>query len=281
MLIPVDLHCHSIYSDGSHSIEEVMQLVRTNHGKYIAITDHDTVDGLALANNKAQEYGLSLINGVEISVTWQDNLIHIIGLGVDYKNSKLISNLDNLRNQRIKRGMEIAKKLETYGISGAFDGAMKYCTYPNSLSRTHFAKFLVENGYATQSNVFNKFLSVGKIAYVKQEWASLSDAIDWIKISGGIAIIAHPSRYKLGYNRLEQLIIDFKTLGGIGIEVYSSSHDVRAINTIAKLSVKYNLLASSGNDFHNINAYPRVLVGLTPQLPTMCNTVFDHLGICI
>jgi predicted metal-dependent phosphoesterase TrpH len=280
MLIPVDLHCHTTHSDGSHTTEEVFQFIEKNNGKYIAITDHDTIAGLPHANAICNNYNLSVINGVEISVTWEkDTLIHILGLGIDYTNQELINNLANLRNQRIQRGHDIAKKLENYGIKNAFEGAMQYCAYPESLSRTHFAKFLVANGHAKQNNVFNKFLAPNKIAYVKQQWAELQDAINWINNSGGVAIIAHPARYRLGHTKLEQLIVEFKLCGGRGIEVYSSSHDERDINTIANLSVKYNLLATGGNDFHNIKEYPKLTVGLIPELPTKCITIFETLGI--
>ena len=279
MLLPIDLHCHTIFSDGSHSIEELFQLVKENNGKYIAITDHDTISGLEHANLIVDQYNLNLINGVEISVTWENNLIHIVGLNINHKDQILYQNLDNLRNKRLERGQEIAKKLEKVGIKGAFEGALKYCTYPNSLSRTHFAKFLVDNGYAKQNNVFNKFLAKDKIAYVKQEWASLENAISWINNSGGIAIIAHPARYKLGYSVLTKLILEFKLLGGGGIEVYSSSHNIKDINSMANLAIKYNLLASAGNDFHSINSFPKMHVGLTPKLPERCLPIFYSLGI--
>lgn len=279
MLLPVDLHCHTIFSDGSHNIEDVFQLVKNNNGKYLAITDHDTISGLEHANLIVKNYNLNLINGVEISVTWENNLIHIVGLNINHKDQELKTNLDNLRDKRLKRGQEIAKKLANVGIQNAFEGALKYCTYPNSLSRTHFAKFLVDNGYAKQNNVFNKFLAKDKVAYVKQEWTSLENAINWINNSGGIAIIAHPARYKLSHSSLNKLILEFKLLGGLGIEVYSSSHSVRDINTVANLATKYKLLASAGNDFHSINAYPKMNVGLTPILPEKCLPIFSHLRI--
>jgi predicted metal-dependent phosphoesterase TrpH len=279
MLLPIDLHCHSIFSDGSHTIEDIFQAVKDNNGKYIAITDHDTISGLEHANSIVTKYELILINGVEISVTWDNHLIHIIGLNIDYRDQILKQNLDSLRNKRLERGKEIAKKLESFGIKGAFEGALKYCTYPESLSRTHFAKFLVDHGYARQNNVFNKFLAKDKIAYVKQEWTSLENAINWINNSGGLAIIAHPSRYKLNYTTLNKLILEFKLLGGVGIEVYSSSHNIKDINTITNLASKFNLLASAGNDFHNINAFPKMQVGLTPKLPERCSPIFSRLGI--
>ncbi|MCE2705654.1 MAG: PHP domain-containing protein [Proteobacteria bacterium] len=278
--IPVDLHCHSTYSDGAHSVKEVLDFVKANNGKHIALTDHDTVNGLAEARIYAKELELKLIGGVEISVTWDKNvLIHILGLGVDENNQNLVTNLQKLRSFRYLRGEKIAAQLEKAGIPNALEGALKYCQEKEALSRTHFARFLVENGYAKANRVFEKYLAIGRTGYVPQVWAELSDAVSWIKNSGGVAVIAHPARYKLTRTKLLRLISDFKTCGGEGIEVISSSHSESECMDIARIAQECNLLASMGTDFHNINNYPKVNVGLNYPLPAICNPIYPRLGI--
>ncbi len=279
--IPIDLHCHSNNSDGAHTVTEVLDMVKANGGKHIALTDHDTTEGIKEAREYATKIGLELIAGVEISVTWQKNiLIHIIGLNIDENNQELIENLAQLRSFRYLRGQEIAKQLAKIGIDGAFEGALKYCSTPEALSRTHFARFLVDNGYAKANRVFDKYLTTGKPGYVMQTWASLKDAVTWIKNSGGIAVIAHPCRYKLTRTKLLQLIDEFKQFGGEGIEVISSSHSQTDSISIAQIATETNLLASLGTDFHNIlNNYPKVNVGMNYPLPQTCNPVYLKLGI--
>ena len=279
--IPIDLHCHSNNSDGAHSVTDVLDMVKFNGGKYIALTDHDTVNGILDAKSYAKLIGLELISGVEVSVTWEKNvLVHIIGLGVDETNPELITNLNLLRSYRCKRGEEIAKQLAKVGINGSYEGALKYCSNPEALSRTHFARFLVDNGYAKANRVFDKFLTTGKPGYVFQTWASLKDAVSWIKNSGGIAVIAHPCRYKLTRTKLLKLVDDFISYGGQGIEVISSSHTQTDCMNITQIALEKHLLASLGTDFHNIeNNYPKINVGMNYPLPVKCKPVYTELGI--
>jgi 3',5'-nucleoside bisphosphate phosphatase len=278
--IPVDLHCHSTYSDGAHGVKEVLTFVKANNGKNIALTDHDTVSGLKEAKIYAKELELNLIGGVEISVTWDKNtLIHILGLGINENNPELIANLQNLRSFRYLRGEKIAQQLEKAGIPNALAGALKYCQEKESLSRTHFARFLVENGYAKSNRVFEKYLTNGRVGYVPQIWATLADAVSWITNSGGIAVIAHPARYKLTRTKLIRLITEFKECGGEAIEVISSSHSEEECMNIARISKEYNLLASMGTDFHNIDTYPKVNVGLNYPLPSICSPIYPRLGV--
>jgi predicted metal-dependent phosphoesterase TrpH len=279
--IAVDLHCHSTYSDGALSIKEVLDLVHSNGGKYIALTDHDTITGVAEAREYATHLGLNFISGVEISVTWEKNtLIHIIGLNIDEKNPVLVENLAQLRANRFLRGQKIAEKLEKVGVHNALDGALQFCENKDNLSRTHFSRFLTQNGYAKPGKAFDKFLAPGKPAYVPQTWATLKDAVTWIRESGGIAVIAHPSRYKLTRTKLVALITEFKSYGGEGIEVISSSHSIADSLNIATLARVHHLLCSIGSDFHNINeSYCKITVGLNYPLPVGCNPIYDKLGI--
>ncbi|MCC2625967.1 MAG: phosphatase [Burkholderiales bacterium] len=280
-MLPVDFHCHSTYSDGSYSIEEVLNMAKANGGKYIAITDHDTVNGVAKAREYAKSIGLNFFGGVEISVTWEkNNLVHIVGLNIDENNKILVDNLNNLRSNRFKRGEKIAEKLEKAGIPNALEGAMKYCNSTEALSRTHFMRFLVDSGYAKASNAFDKYLAPGKVAYVPQTWASLEDAIKWITDSGGIAIIAHPSRYKFTRTKLLRLIDDFKQCGGRGIEVISSSHSKEDANNIAIIANNHDLLCSMGSDFHTIETFRTIKVGINHPLPNeQCKPIYTELGI--
>jgi predicted metal-dependent phosphoesterase TrpH len=272
-MVPVDLHCHSNYSDGGYPVEALLDLVKSNAGLHIALTDHDTVSGIQVAKEYASTIGLNLLSGVEISVTWNATTIHIIGLGVNETDITLNNNLEQLRQGRIERGHRIAAGLARVGIADAFAGAMKYCTNPNALSRTHFFKFLVNSGYANSRQAFDKYLIKGRAGYVAVQWTTLENAVKWIVESGGIAIIAHPLRYKFTRTKLVKLIMQFKYYGGQGIEVMNS-HDIIA------LAKQYKLLASVGNDFHDDSTnYHNAKVGLTQQLSTDCDNVFSLLNI--
>ena len=280
-LIPIDFHCHSTNSDGALSVKEVLDLAKANGGKYISLTDHDTVDGVAEARSYANEIGLNFFGGVEISVTWTGNtLIHVLGLNVDENNQELVNNLNLMRNTRIERGRRIASNLAKVGIYNAFEGAMKYCNNEKALSRTHFNKFLVANGHAKPGKAFDKYLAPGRPGYVAQQWASLEDAVKWITNSGGIAVIAHPSRYKFTRTKLLRLIEEFKQYGGRGIEVISSSHSKDDAMNIAHIAKVTGLLSSMGSDFHSIDAnFKKILVGVNYPLPDICDPVYKEFGI--
>lgn len=280
-MLPVDFHCHSTYSDGSYTVREVLDMALANGGKYIALTDHDTVDGIKEARDYARNIGLTFFAGVEISVTWEsNNLIHIIGLNIDETNHDLVDNLNKLRSSRYLRGQKIADNLAKIGIAGALEGAMKYCSNIEALSRTHFSRFLVDSGYAKEGKAFEKYLAPGKAGYVAQVWASLEDAVKWITNSGGIAIIAHPCRYKFTQTKLLRLINDFKQYGGTGIEVISSSHSKEDASNISTLAYNCGLLCSLGSDFHTLETFRTIKVGINYPLPQkQCIPVYTKLGI--
>lgn len=281
-LIPLDFHCHSTYSDGAFSVEKLLDRVKINGGKYIALTDHDTVDGISTAKLYAKKIGLNFIAGVEISVTWdKNNLVHIIGLNIDENNTTLVNELKNLQNKRFSRGNQIAANLAKVGIPNALDGAMKFCSNINALSRTHFSRYLVEAGFAKPGKAFAKFLAPNKPGYVPITWASLEDAVKWITNSGGIAIIAHPCRYEYTRTKLLKLINEFKSYGGLGIEVISSSHSKDDAYKIGLIAEQQDLLASIGSDFHNDNeSYRTINVGINHKLPPYnCKAVYTAIGI--
>ena len=280
-LVPVDFHCHSTYSDGSYPVKEVLDMAKANGGKYIALTDHDTINGIKEAREYAKNIGLTFFAGVEISVTWgNNNLIHILGLNIDENNQNLVDNLNKLRSYRFQRGQKIAANLAKAGIPDAFEGAMKYCSNIEALSRTHFLRFLVDSGYAKPGRAFEKYLAPGKVGYVAQVWATLEDAVKWITDSGGIAVIAHPSRYKFTRTKLLRLIDDFKQCGGRGIEVVSSSHSKEDAYSIATIANNHDLLCSQGSDFHTLETFRTIKVGINHPLPyTDCKAIYTEFGI--
>lgn len=278
--LPIDLHCHTTHSDGALSVRELLTLAKENGARYQAITDHDTVDGISEARRVGAELGINIISGVEISVTWQKgNLVHIVGLGVDENNQQLVTELAKLRASRLERGRRIGINLAKIGISGAFEGALALADKPESLSRTHFNRWLINQGHAKEGKAFERYLAPGKPGYTQQTWADLSDCVRWITESGGIAVIAHPGRYNFTRSKLIRLIEEFKSFGGQGIEVISSSHSLLEQENIASLCNHYDLLASCGSDFHQIESYRKIRPGGNKMIPAGLKTVFPFLGI--
>lgn len=268
-----DLHSHSTVSDGSLSPEQLVARAIDQGVDVLALTDHDGTEGIIAAQAAAQGTKLSLVTGVEISVTWGSSTIHILGLKVDHKNASLQKGLEKIRDYRKERAVKIAERLEKSGISGAYEGASQYAS-PVMLGRVHFAKFLVDKGHAKNINdVFKRYLVRNKPGYVSGEWATLAQAVNWINGAGGQAVIAHPARYKMTATKLRRLITEFKELGGVGLEVVSGRQHPEEIKTLAKLANDFNLLASCGSDFHSPdNTW--VELGRLPELPSSVNPIW-------
>jgi predicted metal-dependent phosphoesterase TrpH len=268
-----DLHSHSTVSDGSLSPEHLVARAIDQGVDVLALTDHDGTEGIIAAQAAAQGTKLSLVTGVEISVTWGSSTIHILGLKVDHKNKALQKGLKKIRDYRKERAFKIAERLEKSGISGAYEGASQYAS-PVMLGRVHFAKFLVDKGHAKNINdVFKRYLVRNKPGYVSGEWATLAQAVNWINGAGGQAVIAHPARYKMTATKLRRLITEFKELGGVGLEVVSGRQHPEEIKTLAKLANDFNLLASCGSDFHSPdNTW--VELGRLPELPSSVNPIW-------
>jgi predicted metal-dependent phosphoesterase TrpH len=268
-----DLHSHSTVSDGSLSPEHLVARAIDQGVDVLALTDHDGTEGITAAQAAAQGTKLSLVTGVEISVTWGSSTIHILGLKVDHKNKALQKGLKKIRDYRKERAFKIAERLEKSGISGAYEGASQYAS-PVMLGRVHFAKFLVDKGHAKNINdVFKRYLVRNKPGYVSGEWATLAQAVNWINGAGGQAVIAHPARYKMTATKLRRLITEFKELGGVGLEVVSGRQHPEEIKTLAKLANDFNLLASCGSDFHSPdNTW--VELGRLPELPSSVNPIW-------
>lgn len=264
-----DLHSHSTASDGALSPEDLIARAIVQGVNVLALTDHDGTEGIAAAQQASQNTELTLIPGVEISVTWGGGTVHIIGLNVDVDNATLQQGLMEMRTYRIGRAKKIAERLEKAGIPGALDGARQYAS-DVMLGRLHFAQFLVEQGYAKNiSDVFKRFLVRNKPGYVAGEWASLTNAVTWITAAGGQAVIAHPARYKMTATKLRRLITDFKIAGGVGMEVVSGRQHPEEVKNLARLAEQFELLASCGSDFHTPdNAW--VELGHLAALPKSC-----------
>lgn len=268
----VDLHCHSNVSDGVLAPAAVAAYARKSGVDMWALTDHDEVSGIKAARQAAEELGMRFVTGVEISVTWANETVHIVGLKIDEDNRELVAGLAATRSGREARAREIAALLEEAGIPGAYEGALNYVANPDLVSRTHFARYLVEIGVCgSTSEVFRKFLTEGKPGYVPHRWATLAQAVGWIRGAGGIPVIAHPGRYKFSATAEGALFDEFSQLGGKAIEVVTGSHTPDQYGTYAEMARRYGFLASRGTDFHapgeariEFAELPPLPAGLTP-----------------
>lgn len=250
--ILADLHSHTTASDGQLTPSELIERAIGNGVEMFAITDHDTTAGLAEAHsyNKRHETPLKLINGVEISTRWHNHDIHIVGLNVELEDAELDDFLINQRALRELRAKEIGERLGKAGIEGAYEGA-KALAGGAALSRGHYARWLAEHGYATSmANVFKKYLARGKTGYVPNNWSDMATAIEVIHRAGGVAVLAHPSGYKLSAKWVKRLVREFKEAEGDAMEVVVSQQTVEDRNNLIALSLKNELFASLGSDFH-------------------------------
>jgi predicted metal-dependent phosphoesterase TrpH len=274
MSVNYDLHSHSLASDGTLAPDALLRAAHAGGVDVLALTDHDTTDGLAEAAATATEIGMQLVPGVEISVSWQAQTIHVLGIGIDPGNAVLQTGLAGLRDFRDWRAEEIGRRLARAGIGGAYTGA-RALARGRIVSRTHFAHFLVEQGHAKDvREVFRRFLVHNKPGYVSGEWAQLEDVLGWIRAAGGLALIAHPARYRMTSTKLRRLIGEFREGGGVGMEVVSGSHSRDNIQTMAALCRNHDLLASSGSDYHGPkNCW--IQLGQLPALPAGCTPVWE------
>lgn len=251
-LLNADLHCHSFVSDGTLSPEALAARAKANGVELWALTDHDEISGQQRAAAAAKAEGLPYLSGTEISVSFAGETVHIVGLGFDADNPELTQGLLQTRSGREARARQMADSLALAGIKGAFEGAAKFVGNPDLISRTHFARFLVESGVCSETHeVFRKYLTEGKPGYVPHRWATLGDAVRWIVQAGGIAVIAHPGRYKFTANEEYALFTEFKSHGGKGVEVVTGSHTVQEYVKYAETALEFGLAASRGSDFHS------------------------------
>jgi 3',5'-nucleoside bisphosphate phosphatase len=270
--INADLHCHSHVSDGVLAPEMVVQRAAANGVQVLALTDHDELGGLLAAQVAAQQHGLRFVCGVEISITFAHQTVHIVGLNINPHDLALQQGLAATRGGRAQRARQMAHGLARAGIAGGdeekiFQGALQYVSNPELISRTHFARYLVEQSVCSgMDDVFYRYLTEGKPGYVPHRWATLTQAVGWIKGAGGQAVIAHPGRYRLTPTERHALYEGFKELGGQGIEVMTSSHTRDEYRLYAQVAKEYGFLASRGSDFHSPTE-SRLDLGELPLLP--------------
>ena len=273
-----DLHCHSRVSDGTMSPEDLAARAKANGVELWALTDHDEVGGQHRALAAARAQGMAYLTGTEISVTFADTTVHIVGLGFDPDDAQLARGLAATRGGRAERAQEMAAQLAQVGIRNAFEGALKFVGNPDLISRTHFARYLVETGVCKDTaEVFRRFLTEGKPGYVPHRWATLGDAVRWITEAGGLAVIAHPARYRFTATEEYALFSEFKQHGGRGVEVVTGSHTAAEFVTYADMAQEFGLAASRGSDFHSPDESHTDL-GTLPPLPGALTPVWELLA---
>ena len=273
-----DLHCHSVVSDGTLTPEELAARAKANGVELWSLTDHDEIGGQHRAAAAARSQGMAYLTGTEISVTFAGNTVHIVGLGFDPDNTAFAQGLAATRGGRGARAQEMAAQLAQVGIHGAYEGTLKFVGNPELISRTHFARFLVETQVCRDTNeVFRKYLTEGKPGYVPHRWATLGDAVRWINEAGGLAVIAHPARYKFTANEEYALFSEFKAHGGAGVEVVTGSHTAAEYVTYAAMAEEFGLAASRGSDFHSPDESHTDL-GTLPYLPGHLTPIWETLA---
>jgi predicted metal-dependent phosphoesterase TrpH len=276
-LLNVDLHCHSVVSDGTLTPEALAQRAKTNGVELWALTDHDELGGQDRAIAAARALELPYLTGAEISVTFAGATVHIVGLGMDHRHPALLAGLQATRGGREQRAREMSDDLARVGIKDVFEGALKYVGNPDLISRSHFARYLDEIGVCKDtSEVFRKYLTEGKPGFVPHRWATLADAVSWITQSGGVAVIAHPGRYKFSPNEEFALFSEFKAHGGQGVEVMTGAHGQADYVKYAAYCEEFGLAASRGSDFHSPEESHTDL-GHLPYLPGSVTPIWTLL----
>jgi predicted metal-dependent phosphoesterase TrpH len=270
-----DLHNHSTCSDGLLTPTQLIELAARTGTDTIALTDHDNIDGLEEAGEAARRVGIGFVTGVEISVSWGETTLHVVGLNVDPSSDVLRQGLEGIRVGRLQRGRQIGAALARLGFDGTFEAALELAGRETLLARTHFARHLVERGAAKDmQNAFDRYLGRGKAAYVAHRWAGLEEAMEWIAASGGTAVLAHPGRYDLKPMFRDELLRQFKALGGAGIEVVTGSHRPEQYATWQRVALEHGFLASRGADYHGPGESP-VEPGRLPPLAAALTPVWS------
>lgn len=279
-----DLHCHSTSSDGTLSPNAVAHRACVAGVDLWALTDHDTLDGQDQALSAAQALGLDWVSGVEVSACWAGHTIHIVGLGVDTRHAALLQLLHTQRHSRQPRARAMAQQLDALGIPDSYAGALRHAEHADALSRTHFARYLIECGRASSmADAFGHYLSPGKPGYVPQPWASVALVVQHICAAGGLAVLAHPARYKLAAVQEAALLDAFGAAGGQALEVASSTHSHAQVQHYAAIARQRGWAASCGSDFHSpqesrhdLGQVPRLPRDLTPVWALLQGRIAHH-----
>lgn len=277
-LLNADLHSHSTLSDGTLAPEAVAERAARGGVQLWALTDHDEVGGQQRARQAALDLGLAWTGGVEVSVSFAGETVHIVGLGIDPADETLRAGLAATRAGRRERARRMADSLAQAGIAGAFEGALRHAGNPDLVSRTHFARYIVEQGRSAHTHeVFRHYLTEGKPGFVPTQWARLAQAVGWIRGAGGVAVIAHPGRYKFTANEEYALFTEFAAHGGIAVEVVTGSHGSAEQVRFAECALEFDLYASRGSDFHSPEE-SRTALGALPALPGRLKPVWEALA---
>ncbi|MAH30864.1 MAG: phosphatase [Marinobacter sp.] len=271
----IDLHCHSTASDGALSPEALIARAVEQGVSHLALTDHDTIAGLEVARGAASGSGLSLINGVELSCVWRSHTIHVVGLDFDERDPAFLTSLERQNENRWQRARMIADRLSRLNVDQLLERATKVAG-GDVPGRPHFAEVLVEDGVVPKvAHAFKRYLGTGKPGDVKACWPELPEVVQWIVAAGGIAVLAHPRKYRLTATRLRALTADFGRAGGKGIEVSVSGQSSGDLGFVAELARREKLWASQGSDFHFPGA-PWCELGRIMKMPEGLEPVWHH-----
>lgn len=272
-----DLHSHSSHSDGTLSPRALAERAGAQGVELWALTDHDELGGQPEAEQAAKDLGLGWVSGVEVSVSFAGETVHIVGLGFDVRDPVLVAGLAKTRSGRLERARAMGEGLAAVGLPGAFDGALRYASNPALVTRTHFARWLVDTGVCPDAgSVFRRYLTPGRPGFVEHRWAGLGDAVRWITGAGGIAVIAHPARYRFSPTEEYALFSEFKAHGGGAVEVLTGSHGAADVRKYGEMADEFDLLASRGSDFH-APGESRTELGSLPVLSPSLRPVWGAL----
>jgi predicted metal-dependent phosphoesterase TrpH len=269
-----DLHCHSLCSDGQLSPSDLVDRAVEMGVSMLALTDHDTLNGLPEAKQQALGHPIEIINGIEFSCVWNGMGIHVVGLGFDETHPVMVDAVALQEQRRHTRAITIAERLEKKGAEGIWEAA-NLVANGAQLGRPHFAQALINLGkVSNMAQAFKKYLGAGKPGDVKAQWPEISEVVSWITQSGGVAVIAHPDSYKLTRTKLKLLLKAFKEAGGAAVEVVTSTMESSFTRRMAEFCEEFDLLASQGSDFHGPK--PWTELGRFPNMPEGLTPVWSH-----
>lgn len=273
----IDLHTHSTASDGTLTPTELVARAHQQSVRVLALTDHDTTAGLAEAARAAAEHGLDLVPGIELSTQWGGRNLHLVGLGIDPAAPALQALIEELAEIRQNRVERMAASLAKAGYHDALEGA--YAQAAGGVpTRTHFARYLVERGAATDVGaVFKRFLVRGRPGYASTVWPELERSIAVLRAAGGLAVLAHPHAYKWTGAWARRIVEAFIQAGGVGVEVSCGTSNQQNILQWGGYARRYNLLASLGSDFHSPGRF--IELGRMPSLPEGVQPIWPQLGL--
>lgn len=280
----IDLHSHTTASDGRFSATQLIDRALGFDVKVLAITDHDTVAGLAAAHRYVEENALpiNIINGIELSTVWQNKDIHIVGLNVNVESGELQQLIAEQFERRSVRAetmaLRLAKAIQFEAGESELLAQVKVVAGEAAITRSHYAKWLVDHGYAkTMQQVFKKYLTRNNPGYVPPNWGTMDQAIAVIHAAGGQAVLAHPARYDLTTKWLKRLITAFVEAGGDAMEVAQPQQANQERRNLADYAIQFNLLASQGSDFHYPS--PWMELGRNLWLPSGVEAVWKDWGL--